>query len=113
MAELGPPGVKSTRAWVWDDLRGTRNLLAALAGHGEACNSERVGTRRRARARAALGTGTAANGCVCVRKTKATRNGVGAMLYRTAGARPRQSTGSGVPASGPAYGPLHLVKKER
>ena len=43
MAELGPPGVKSTRAWVWDDLRGTRNLLAALAGLEEACNSERGG----------------------------------------------------------------------
>ena len=41
MAELGPPGVKSTRAWVWDDLHGTHNLLAALARLEEACNSER------------------------------------------------------------------------
>ena len=42
-AKLGLPGVKSTRAWVWGDLRDTRNLLAALAGLGEACNSERGG----------------------------------------------------------------------
>ena len=104
--KLGAPGVKSTRAWVWDDLHGTYNLLAALARLEEACNSERGGgggsARRNTpvtRARAALGTGTAVNGCVCVRKAKATRNGVSAMLYRATGARPRWSSGGGAPTA--------------
>ena len=36
MAELGPPGVKSTRAWVGHDQRDTRDPPGPRAGHGEA-----------------------------------------------------------------------------
>ena len=73
MAELSPPGVKSTRAWVWDDLHGTRNLLAALAGLEEACNSERGGgggsARRNTPASVCASSSGHGNGCerVCVR----------------------------------------------
>jgi len=120
MAELGPPGVKSTRAWVWDDLRGTRNLLAALAGLEEACNSERGGGGGSARwnmpASACASSSGHGNGCVrvCVHaQGQSNAKQVGAMLYRAAGARPWWSAGNGVPASGLAYGPLHLAQKER
>ena len=73
MAELGPPGVKSTRAWVSDDLHGTRNLLAALAGLEEACNSERGSSGGSAQqntpACACASSSGHGNGCewVCVR----------------------------------------------
>ena len=43
LAEVGLPGVKSTKVWLWGDIHDTRNLLAALAGLGEVCNSERGG----------------------------------------------------------------------
>ena len=36
MAELGPPGVQSTRAWVGHDQRDTHDPTGPRAGHGEA-----------------------------------------------------------------------------
>ena len=36
MAELGPPGVKSTGLWVYDGLRGMRDPPMACAGLGKA-----------------------------------------------------------------------------
>jgi len=62
-----------TRAWVWGDLRDTRNLLAALAGLGEACNSERGGgggsAQQNMPASACASSSRHGNGCerVCVR----------------------------------------------
>ena len=35
LAKLGHPGVKSTRIWVWGDLRGTCSPPGTLAGLGE------------------------------------------------------------------------------
>ena len=36
MAELGPPGLVSTRAWAWDDLHCMRNLPGLKAWPREA-----------------------------------------------------------------------------
>ena len=79
------------RPWLGSRRPATASTAVAAGRHG--------GTRRRVRARAALGTGTATNGCVCVRKAKVTRNGVGAMLYRAAGTKPRRSGGGEAPAA--------------
>ena len=37
LAKLGRPGVKSTRIWVWGDLRGTCSPPGAFAGLGVVC----------------------------------------------------------------------------
>ena len=124
MAELGLPRVKSTWAWVWDDLHGTCNLLAALVGLEEACNSERGGgggsARRNMPAVTCAGSSGHENGCerVCVRvqgqsNTKRGRcNAVQGCRGKAAEEQRRQSDGSGVPATRAVYGPLHLAQQE-
>ena len=63
---LGAPGVESARAWVWDEVRDTRNLPRALAegcrvrsdGRSSGCGAAVTAlTSVRVRATPGLGTG--------------------------------------------------------
>ena len=96
------------RPWLGSGRPATASAAVAAGLHGR--------TRRQVRVRAALGTGTAANGCVCVHKAKAMRNGVSAMLYRAAGTRPQWSSGGGAPAAAfrpPGLSTGHYFKRSR
>ena len=83
--ELGSGMIYTVRIIYWQPWLGSRRPATASAAMAAGLHG---GTRRLLRARAVLGTGTAAYGCVYVRKAKATRNRVSAMLYRAAGAKP-------------------------
>jgi len=75
MAELSPPGVKSTRAWVGHDQRDTRDPPGPRAGHGEArsvrCDCGGGFGRRRLPARAWLHSAGLKLGSGSVHVTKA------------------------------------------
>jgi len=71
MAELGPPGVKSTGLWVYDGLRGMRDPPMACAGLGKARGGGFDGGGSSARRRSPGRTRWAALGLASGRKRMA------------------------------------------
>ena len=104
LAKLGPLGWDSSGKRAREAQCGTRNppgVTAGLAGarsSGHSCGADlrRAGSPASAFA-CSSGHGNWAKGRVRVRSARVTRNRVGAVLCRAAGARPRWSNGGGAP----------------